>query len=150
MDGMQISKPLKCSLFDLATFPYVIAGVIKDSKFAFHLINLKERSTQLLVDVESKFGGFCISAGENAFDFHFSSFKREGETKRPHEYHHRLPFRYDIIEIMRKGSLPFTLRETEVLLDRSKDMEEQLARVQFEKEMLQKKLDKVNKKLAMI
>ena len=53
---------------------------------------------------------------ENAFDFHFASFAQEYDREK-YEYHHKLSFREDIISVMKKGSLPFSLDETIKLVE---------------------------------
>ena len=66
---------------------------------------------------QHKNGPFCcIQVGENAFDLHFSSNKEE-DVKKEYEYHHKLSFKEDVIEVMQKGQLPFSLSETVKLVE---------------------------------
>ena len=49
--------------------------------------------------------------GESSFDLHLTSQAIEEEDNEVYEYHHRCQFRPDIIEAMRRGNLPFSLRK---------------------------------------
>ena len=54
--------------------------------------------------------------GENAFDLHFSSVKEE-DDKKEYEYHHKLSFKEDVIEVMRRcGKIPYARLEDNVRL----------------------------------
>ena len=99
--------------FDPEKFPYVIAMDYND----YYMLNIKQRSSQVLVKAQHNFEPFCcIQVGENAFDLHFSSRNYEDELKE-YEYHHKLSFKQDVVEVMQKGQLPFSLSETVKLVE---------------------------------
>ena len=54
--------------------------------------------------------------GKNAFDLHFSSREYE-DDKKEYEYHHKLSFKEDVIEVMRRcGKIPYARLEDNVRL----------------------------------
>ena len=63
--------------------------IVRDRQRGFSLINIKEKSMQLLVSARCETQGFCIALDDYAFDFHFVS-HREEEDNALYEYHHRL------------------------------------------------------------
>lgn len=69
---------------------------------------MKEGTIQLLVKCRTDGStAFCITTEEGkAFDFHFTS-KKEEACGNIFSYHHRVPFRKDIVDVMRKcGEIP--------------------------------------------
>ena len=121
-DGVRIREPILTPLFDPEKFPYVIAMGAKwnDCYFVGHdyfMLNIKQGTSQVLVKAQHENEPFCcIQVGENAFDLHFSSWKEE-DDKKEYEYHHKLSFKEDVIEVMQKGQLPFSLSETVKLVE---------------------------------
>ena len=74
------------------------------------MLNIKEQTFEKMLEARVK-NGFCIQTGDQAFDFHFSSSKKE-EDKLIYNYHHRLQFRHNFIAIMKLGEMPFAPKNT--------------------------------------
>ena len=101
--------------FKVGQSDFVIVG---DEK-GWHLANLDDGNVQLLVKCQSygdiinrngdRFNGtgFSITTEEGkGFDFHFTS-RKEEDREKWFNYHHRLPFRKDIIDVLSKcGKIP--------------------------------------------
>ena len=95
--------PILLPGFDFEKFPYVFARV-KKSKI--YLINVREESIQVLLDVDSRSQGVCVETTGRNFDFHFMSMKYESDNKW-YSYSHKLEFRSDLIDFMEKcGGIP--------------------------------------------
>lgn len=119
-DGVIIREPTLAPFYDPEKFPYVIAMGAKMNTMEgndYFILNIKQRSLQLLVKAKHMARPFCcIRVGENAFDLHFSSMEEE-DDKEVYEYHHKLSFKEDVISVMKRcGKVPFTGLEDHVQL----------------------------------
>ena len=112
-DDLYMIDAFKLPFFDFEKFPYIM---FRDYDGKFHLLNLQEKSIQLLVK-ESCASGFCIQTGNRAFDLHLTSGALE-EDKKNYNYHHRLLFFEDAIAAMEEGHLTITVvKEKKEALD---------------------------------
>ena len=117
-DGLNFTAHIR-SPFRIGQNDFVIAGSVK----GWHLVNVYDGTKQLLVNCNVSYGhGFCITTEEGcSFDFHFTSSIAQsgGDTV---YYHHRLPFRRDIVDVLSKyGQIPAsTLQEQISMIEKSK------------------------------
>ena len=65
-----------------------------------------------------EFTSFCIATSDEEFDFHFTSEKKVGKDEcQVQSFHHRMPFRYDLVDYMKRcDQAPHTTLEQNIKL----------------------------------
>ena len=117
---------------------------------SWHLVNVNDGTIQLLIKCDGANAGFCIATGVGKeFDFHFASSKEEQPGKR-YCYHHRLPFRRDIIEVMHKcGAIPSSEVQDYVdVIQKSKQTQLQLTQARKDVEDMHEEVTSMKKEFA--
>ena len=94
VDTRLLFDPIKVPQFNMEQLPFVIIRGRRDS---IYLVNIKTcAKPQLLVEAKVRKQGFCISSGQDSFDFHFAHILTE-DDKSEYEVHSRFCFRSDLI-----------------------------------------------------
>ena len=88
---------------------------------------------------------FCFAkTSESSFDLHFSSWKQEDDSKK-YQFHHKLSFRKDIVEVMRKGQVPFSLKEFVKLIEGKTKLIEENEELKKKYTQAKQSLEKINR-----
>ena len=96
-----MDNPFKVPGYNEENFPFCITYSMK----SVNVVNIKEGTIQSLVNCDTS-SAFCVTTDKDQFDLHFTSRKEEEPNKR-FSYHHRMPFKNDIISVMKRiGQVP--------------------------------------------
>ena len=128
-DSLFMWDPITVPQFDLDSFPFVILHGSDE----INLINVKEKTIQVLVQAEDIYSGFFIELPGRGFDFHFASQAKEDDEMN-YGYHHRLQCREDFIQVLKKcGRVPLlSLEDAITLIEKSKEMTEKMQEMERE------------------
>ena len=128
-DGLQMymQGAFKVPTYDEENFPFCITYSEYEN---INLVNIKECTIQRLVNCEAT-SAFCIPTRNGQFDLHFTSM-REEEPENWFSSHHRMPFKSDLIDVMKRiGQVPSeTLEDSIKLIEESKETKKELDKAQ--------------------